>query len=385
MIKLGLMIITAIIFSLIISLAMDNDGRLVINWKQYEISVSLVFSLIILTFSLFICLYIINIFSSIKSWPKRLVNYFKNASKEKELNNIIDGFTQIASGDLSKIKRIKTSDSFKQINDLLQLQIAQIEDNDPLAEHYLQDMLKSNSTKLLAYKGLITIKTKQKDFEQALNYAKAAYKLKPKLAWPVKAMVELSKELKQYEQAFNYYQKLLKITKLDQETSALELALLSYQIADNFASLGKINEAVDWVKKSLKISSVHIESWTLYIDLLLKLNKKSKAISTTQSAWRYFQNYQLAAIFAKIYNDGTQLEKFTKLENLQSTTPSSDQGWISLAKVAIEYNEPRKAKEYLTQVKNQDNPDCKKLNLLLELANNKQLPQAIKSFIILPS
>ncbi len=173
----------------------DNPGLLTIEWRGWLVELSLGIALVGLVVLLFVLTLLLRWLGWIARGPKTLRQRGTARRRDRGVEAAGRGLVAIAAGDMAQAKYFanKADNLLEQqpLNLLLGAQTAQLDGRDDEARALFEQMRQRRDTEFLGLRGLLAYARRDGDQGRALELARRAYQLKPKVPWVAQELILL--------------------------------------------------------------------------------------------------------------------------------------------------------------------------------------------------
>ena len=291
-----------------------NDGILVMEWLGWHIETNVSIFILITVISTFFSYIFFRSISVVVFFPKRIVAKMKNRKLKKLNNSIKEGIIAISYGNKDKvIKCYENAKSIKIISPsylLLELQYFIYKRNSTKIFDTFKLMLKYNSTKPIAIKGLINVATKNKDVELFKNMLLKVNEIKLDHSLILNEGIKFCLNNNEWITLSNFLEEKKGPNKKMMNT----LSIINFKIAKDFYNKNDHKNASLFIKKALKFRDNFPPVIKLYCDLNL-IKSKREAINMLHKYWSAFPHPNIADCIAKVFLKEDDIKSKLKLFN----------------------------------------------------------------------
>jgi HemY protein len=360
MIRIVIIIITALLLATLIWFVGNNDGKIIVDWLDYHVEASFTFTISAILLLIFIAQSVFKFIIWIKNIPTRMSHAYKEYRSKAGMLALIDGFGALTAGDVALAKKmskklIKNSEDenlklMQPLTDLFQSQVAIISDQNADAEKYFLSMLEHEKTKFIGLKGLVKLKMKQQNYAQALEHAKAAYAIFPKAAWLLSSLIELYIRDKDWDLAEKMTKKAMDFDFLTKKEAIGKIIEILYMHADELDKELNKKDLQKNLERILKFDQSEVKAATRLVKIFINEDKQRAAFRIIEKAWACNQSSELINTVPLIYASAKPEKLLDKLNELVDKKPGSFVGNITLIKTMIKQNLLEQAKTKLDKL-----------------------------------
>jgi|GEM_PF-3699615 len=327
---------------LVLGLAPFNSFGINIEWLNYHVEISLSFFIISILLLLLLMIFIVYVFFLVKNIPKSLRRYFT----EKQLHNdtilLLEGFSAIYQQEPSKaksiLKRINCEHEqiklLKPIFLLLSAKCNEMNNNESALEDIYQELQNIEGYKIVALKGLIMVRMRNKRYYDALIYAEKALSIESKLSWLLENLTIIYMELGFYSKSEQIIKKSLKYNFLGKEEANIKLVKTYIAYANQLINHSNSENAITMLDNALKLDPSNYNAVATLSGIYAQNNIK-EAYKILFKAWKNAPSLYLANNMLSLYPDYNVNKKIKLLEKLIDQAPESKEGYLSLAELYI--------------------------------------------------
>ena len=298
--------------ALISSLAMwlgKNDGNVIIEWFDWEITTKPAFFLLFLITISFITYLFVSLLKQIFSLPilikkKIIQNRFQNAQQA-----LYKGIIASSYGNKEEVfknfsiakKNLKNSALLL----LLELQNSILKKNDKDTFSALTKLLSDDTSKPLAIKGLISYAKKKKDIELFNNMLDKSLSKKINFNWINQDVVSLCIENNNWISLSQFLEKKFS---MHNKKYRYMLSLVNYHIAKNYYLRDDNIKAKNYLQKAINLNKY----FPPIIDLYCKLNMENndhKIIKKLKDYWQYNPHPNIETCINSAFNNMDEVKK----------------------------------------------------------------------------
>ena len=348
-VKLGLLVAVAVWVA-------NRPGYVDISWLGYDVRAQVGFVLLALLLSLSLLLILHRIFLGIVNFRKFLKRRSEEKRRTKGYKALTLGLSAVAAGD-AKIANYQAFRMRKLIPDdrglsyVLEGQAARLNGDDDAACGAFEKLLKNEDTAFLGLRGLITIAVEKGDTAQALSYARHVSKKHARQPWVARAVYDLELRDGQWQNALVTLKKAEKNKIITPERAHSDRIAIYLQQAEVALALNKTGEAQRFFAKALKLDPHYAPTAINFARYCIIQNKRRKAVSVIEQAWKENPHPELAALWGKLVPAAKKKKgmpaRFHWFEKLVALKPDSAEGLIAAAEACVDENLWGEARHYL--------------------------------------
>lgn len=351
MIKITLLLISAILTAAACVWFVQNNGNVDIQWLGYNIEISVALLVLAILVITLVAFFVISALFWLIKIPSNFKQKRKIRIKEKGFESLARGFIAIAEGDTNKAisyskdakKNLKTMPAIE----LLQAQAYQLEGNSAQAKSHYNILLENKNTEILGIKGLVLQAEEEENFKEAIYLAERAKKRDTKLDWVNKLLLRLYKITHDWHKAQIILGDLVKFGHVKKKDVEKDNAILNLCIAFDYNEKGQFDVALKYTKKAFIVLEGYLPAIYALSSLFFKTDNSGKARKVIESAWVHTPNCHLANLYIQLIADLPIMKQLKVAKRLVKINPNSVEGYYVVAKIAIEAGQLDIARDYL--------------------------------------
>lgn len=281
---------------------------------------------------------------------------FGHFRSERRLHNGYDalnkGFVAVAVGDAVEAGKYAKK-AQKLLDDptltlLLSAQTAQLQGDDRAATRFFDQMVDRPNTAFLGLRGLYNQAQKAQEADKALDYAEQAFKLNPKAAWLVDALVPRYVAKQEWAQAQDVLETAVKKKVKRAEDVTPQRAALITQRAKEALDAGEFDGAARLAEQAMKLDHAAYTPVLLMLAILQKQGNKRKLVNFCEKKAAQHPHPILAEAYVQAQDIQDPLKVFSALEKIFGGAQTTAQGRLILAQAALKAEMWGVAKDHLT-------------------------------------
>jgi HemY protein len=319
-----------------------QPGQVVIDWKDYKISVQLGF---IAALSLVILLgvsLLTEVVTRLSLWPQTLAKTRVERRRTKGYRTLLRSLSAAAIGDKKTAYYLAyRAQKFLPENEaglplLLQAQSMPDTGDPDSRERPYRLLLRDADTALLGMQGLAQNAILSGDFQKALLLARKAYEQNPKNHALARAVYEMEIKNGIWNDALVTLDKNKKFMR---EIDDVDRVAIYIVLGDMAYQKGREQESFAFYKKAYFNSPLFVPAVVRYATALLAAGKRQKALSVAKKAWKIYPHPSLVPLWRDVMPQqkvGKEHTKFRWFQWVAEFRPDSVVSQLALARVAIE-------------------------------------------------
>jgi uncharacterized membrane-anchored protein len=353
-------------------LPFSNLSPIVIQAFDYHIEISITLLVISSLIGIVLLFYLFYFLIFLKNIPKLLKKNYLEKQNHTDIMLLLDGFSALYQQDLVKAKSVMKKincnhEQIKQLKPIFLLLSAQFNEMnncaDPIEETY-QELLHFEDLKMIALKGLITVRVNNKRYYDAQVYAEKAFSIQPKTKWLLDYLIIIYNHLSLYNKAEQIIKQALKFSLID-KLLANDLLIKCYiAMAHQHISHCEASGAISSLEQALKLDDSNFEASTTLARIYAQDNNQKAAYKILLKTWKRSPSLRLAKAILALYQNLTIDKKIKLIEELIDYAPESMDGYLSLAEIYINENMVQSAREAMDRLLSRHAPNFEAIKLM---------------------
>ena len=319
-----------------------QPGEINIEWRDYNISIQLGYAAVAILILLFLVASFSEMITRLSLWPQNFARARTEKRRAKGYRTLMQSLSAAATGD-QKNALILAQRAQKFLPEeesglplLLQAQAISKNQNANNSEEPYKLLLKNADTALLGLQGMTQNAILAGDFQKALLLARKAYSENPKNHSLARAVYDLEIRNRLWNDALTTLDKNKKYMR---DIDDVDRRVLYIVLGDMAKEQGRIDESFSFYQKAFDDDKNFAPAATRFIQALIEKDKKSKALSILQKAWKENPHPAYLPLWAVLVPEqkaGKPNVKFRWFQWIAEFHPKSEIAQLALARVAIE-------------------------------------------------
>ena len=353
MIKLILIFITLIASGYTAAFLNDEPGQIIIEWYGWFIESSVAAIILIALTTIIIVFYFFKLLYSLIKMPKNIKKKVIESRNKRGMSALYSGLSAIAMNekDLAELYYKKTKNLIKDgpLKLLLEREIIEKKDKEPIQIAVLEKMLLHPETKLLALKNWINYSIKKDDKEKAFQLAKLIPIEKDTPKWFFEKIILLRVYENNWQNIIKIIKFMYKYKKINNREKKDLLGKIHYGKALHDQSKGNINPALKSISLSFRYDPEFSPAVATKASLLF-IKDKNKGLKYAERVWGKAPSPDLLNFFLKIYKNYTPLQMLNYINEISIKNKSNNYSNYAICHLAIKAHAWPKAKNYLEKI-----------------------------------
>lgn len=290
----------------------------------------------------------------IKNSPVNFARSLKKDRQKQAYRDLMQGFSALAGADVSYAKKLadraEKALEAEPLVKLLQAQIAVVAGKPVDAEKYYAELAKTESSRIVGYRGLISQALASNETERALKLAEDLQKLNPNSHWANGAIIDLALREQDWRKAEAYVEKARKADAITRDEAREKLAVIYYFYAKQMLGTNDSDRVIEHLHKALKYNSNFLPALILLAEIYLVTEEFKKAEKLIETVWKTQTHPMLAEVYEKICDKKNPEKKLKKFERLYKINSQDVDSVATYAAIAIKLKQPELAKQVLEKI-----------------------------------
>lgn len=284
-----------------LAFALENPGRMEIEWQGYIIETSVAFAGFILLVFLFFWTQIYKLWRALVTAPAQYRQYRALQNREKGYAALTRGLVAIAAGDRASAEkfsvRAETLLPDLSLTRLLIAQTAQLKGDTAKARREFAALLDDDVAAFFGVRGLLNEALSAGDAAAALTLIRHADKIKPRQGWILKTLFELEAKNREWVKAEGTLHKAEKFGAFTKEEARCHRQAILTARADQYYAAGDFVRAYKTASKALDLDMTFIPAALRLLKSYQQAGKRYRALRTLAKVWTKTPHPDLADIW----------------------------------------------------------------------------------------
>ena len=347
-------IVWIVVLGVIVAVAFqfaDAPGVVSLHWQGWRVDTSVAF--LVLCAAAIAAVAAVTYRFWVASWhvPQRWLGYRRGQRRERGYRALTEGMVAVAAGDaagaLRQAKRANNLLGDPPLTMLLSAQAAQLNGDDAAARGYFNNMLERPETAFLGLRGLLMQAQRDGDEQAALDYARQAYKLRPKTPWVLTTLFDLQIRHGDWTNARTTLDEAIRQHAIPADEGRDKRVVVLLGASGEAGEAGSARDALAHAKKAHDQAGSFLPATLRLAGLLISQGKHRQATRLIQDAWGRAPHPELARLYLSMFEAEEPLKRIHRVERLASFNPDHQESRIALAEAALEADLWGKARGHL--------------------------------------
>lgn len=323
----------------------DRPGEILLEWRDYSVTMHLGLALAALLGVLLIALFIYRIIRAVADIPGRIRTSRQIKRRDNGYRILTQGMSAIAAGDTGKASR-KARKAARLLNDktglplFIEAQAARLDGREQEAAEQFSRLVQNKDTAFLGIRGLLTEDLAKGAPGKALVTARKALEKEPKQPWILKIVYTLEIEERNFDAARRTLKRAVKAGAIDESRAKNDEIAMIHVAAEEAQKQMRITEAERLLKEAYNKDKSFIPSAERLARFYLENGKRRSAASLIEKAWKTGPHPDLAALWT-LARPKSYFENAAKTlewqKRLIKKDPDSIEGYLAYAHAAMAF------------------------------------------------
>ena len=377
--------VTALTFGAMQLLEVDGGATIQIAGIELTLTpLQLVFALVALVVAVWLFLKIaallIASFKFLNGDETAISRFFQRNRTAKGYDALSEGMLALASGEghLAMTKAAKAEKLLNKptLTTLLTAQAAEMTGDTRTAEESYKRLLKSDDTRFVGVRGLLSQKLASGDTDTAMALAQKAFALKPKHENTQDVLLQLQAEKEDWSGARETLTAKLKSGNMPRDVHKRRDAVLALSEAKDVLEDGNDIEAREAAIEANRLSPDLIPAAVMAARGYIENGKPRNASRILSKTWGAQPHPELAAAFAEIAPDETPVQRLKRFRTLTKQRPDDAETKMLLAELHIAAEDFPEAKRSIGNLVEED-PTARNLTLMAAIERGEGADDAV--------
>lgn len=378
-------VVTALTFGAMQLLEVPGGATIQVAGIELTLTpLQLVFALVALVVAVWLFLklaaFLIASFKFLNGDETAISRFFQRNRTAKGYDALSEGMLALASGEghLAMTKAAKAEKLLNKptLTTLLTAQAAEMTGDTRKAEESYKRLLKSDETRFVGVRGLLSQKLASGDTDTAMALAQKAFALKPKHEDTQDVLLKLQADKEDWTGARKTLDAKLKAGNLPRDVHKRRDAVLALSEARDVLEDGNDIEAREAAVEANRLSPDLIPAAVMAAQGYIENGKARNASRILSKTWGAQPHPELAAAFAQIAPDETPAQRLKRFRTLTKQRPDDAETKMLLAELHIAAEDFPEAKRALGKLVEED-PTARSLTLMAAIERGEGADDAV--------
>jgi HemY protein len=330
----------------------DHPGRVEIVWQGWQVKTSVAVLAAAAILAALVAGLVFSLLSLILDTPRRLLRARRERRRRTGYRALAQGMVAVAAGDPQEARRYaKRADVLladPPLTLLLSAQAAQLDGDEGAAKKFFTAMLDRPETEFLGLRGLFNQAMREGDRGGALRLVDRAMALRPQTRWVALSRFDLETREGRWEAARETLAQAAKRRLFSPEQARHHRGVILYELSCAALASGDQRRATALADQARTLTEDLASPAAHYARLLLEQQRKRRAATAVERAWRTVPHPDLAQLYGAIHEEESPLARFKSFERLAAQNPTARESHLAVAEAALDAQLWGEARRHLT-------------------------------------
>ncbi len=329
----------------------DEPGAVSLHWQGWRIDTTVAFLVLCAAVVAAVAALLYRVW--VASWhvPRRWLGFRRTQRRERGYRALTEGMVAVAAGDatgaLRQAKRANDLLGDPPLTMLLSAQAAQLNGDADAARGYFNRMLERPETAFLGIRGLLMEAQRDGDEAAALDYARQAYKLRPKTPWVLTTLFDLQVRHGDWSNARDTLDEAIRQRAITAEEGRERRVVVLLGCSGEAGEAGAARDALVYARKAHAQAGAFLPATLRLVGRLIGQGKHRPASRIIHDAWSRAPHPELARLYLSMFEAEEPIKRVHRIERLASFNPNHPESCVALAEAALEAELWGKARAHL--------------------------------------
>jgi HemY protein len=317
-----------------------NPGDVTILWRDYRVDTSVGAMLLGVGLLAAVVAVLYRVWGGLWNLPRQFGRARRDRRSRRGHLALAKGMVAVAAGDTQEARRqARRADELLDdppLTLLLAAQAAQLEHDEPAARVHFEAMLERPDTEFIGVRGLLMLAQRDGDNEAALELARRARRLNPKLPWVLDTLFDLQADAGLWAEAEESLRAASRQKALPAEVAAHRIAVVLLQRSVDAEMAEDMAGALAFARKARTASPSFLPAVLRLAWLHHGEGKERRAQKLIEESWTAAPHPELARIYRLAAPSGGAMPGLRALETLEKIHPGHRESHLAMARAALD-------------------------------------------------
>ena len=357
----------------------ERPGNVTAEWRGWRLDTSagVLMLAVVLLILLGVALWLL--YRWIVGAPSALLEGWGEIRRRRGYRELTQGLAAVAAGDGPEAQRhARRAEQLlgePPLTLLLSAQAAQLNGDRDGANRAFKAMLQDDEMAFLGLRGLIAQSLRDGNQQQALDYARRAFALRPQTPWVVHSLFDMEAQTGQWKAAQETLETGMRQKVVTADRGRNLRALLLVERSRTCENDGNDAQALAFAREAFGLAPERIAVASRLAELQIKTGDPKRAMRTLEKAWSLAPHPDLSELYIKASGESDPLKRVGIVRRLAAQKPDDIESNLALAQAALEGGLWGEARRYLDAAGG-TNPTVRVCRLMAEVEERAQSDQA---------
>lgn len=353
-------IVLLIVLTLLAIWLADHPGTVSLRWQNYQIDTSVGILIAAVAAIAVVVALAYRVWLFVRHAPARMRRARDERRRRRGYQALSAGMVAVAAGDVDEAgrqsRRAEVLADDPPLTMLLQAQTAQLAGDEQAANKFFTAMLERPEMAFLGLRGLLTQALRTRDRPAALDFARRAYRLRPRSPWVAGSLFDLQVGASQWADAEATLDESARARLIDADTARRRRAVLQYMRSHDAGAAGASDEALRRARKANDLDPAFVPAAAWLAQLWNDIGKRSRAARMLERTWAQAPHPELLAGFRAAQSTTDPLQIVKAIQHLVASHPDHRESHLAMAEAALDARLWGEARDHLGRAGGDDPP-----------------------------
>ncbi len=321
-----------------------RPGEVVIEWLDWRITVQAGFLFLVLGAGVFLLWTVYRIIGAVFSlfgWARR---FRERRLRERGQRALLRGLAAVAAGDAKaagkearRARDLMPGDTG--LVAILEAQAARMRGDRTATRAALETLLGSRDAAFIGVRGLIQLAIESGAPGEAISAARRALELQPRQGWLLKLVYDLEIRMRDWDPAEKTLRRAVRAGAISAGQAVSDRVAMALARADALTLAGEADKALREVKAACALDPSFVPAVTRLAGAELAQGRRRRAIARIERAWKANPHPDLVSLWEEAAPEKSRTQAAVRMkwfQRLVDLRPQSEEGYLALARVAME-------------------------------------------------
>lgn len=339
-----------------------RPGSVVIEWQDWRVTTQAGFLFLMLgvgAFLLWTVFRIVGAVFSLFGWARR---FRERRLRERGQRALLRGLAAVAAGDAKAAgKEARRARDFMPEDTglvaILEAQAARMRGDRAATRAALETLLDSRDAAFIGVRGLIQLAIESGAPGEAIAAARRALELQPRQGWLLKLVYDLEIRLRDWDAAEKTLRRAVRAGVIPAGQALSDRVAMALARADAAAEKGEAEQALREIRAACALDPAFVPAAARLAEIEFGQGRRRRALARIERAWKANPHPDLVVLWEKAAPEKARSQAAPRMkwfQRLVDLRPQSEEGYLALARVAMDcqlWGEARYALEQVGKIR----------------------------------
>lgn len=339
-----------------------RPGAVVVEWLDYRLTTQAGYFFLAIGVAFFVMWIVFRVVAAVFSLPGWARRFREGRLRDRGQRALLRGLAAVAAGDARAAgKEARRARDFLPSDTglvpILEAQAARMRGDRAATRAALETLLSSRDAAFIGVRGLIQLALESGAPDQAVAAARRALELQPRQGWLLKLVYDLEIRLRDWDSAEKTLRRAVRAGAIPAGQALSDRVAMALARADLAAQKGDAEGAVREVRQACGLDATFVPAAARLAAIELDRGKRRRAVARIERAWKASPHPDLVVLWDRAAPDKARTQFAARMkwfQRLVDLRPQSEEGYLALARVALEcqlWGEARYALEQVEKIR----------------------------------